>query len=208
MRLGDVLDAFEDQPDQHALLRYHFHTLSWSHTDQFSSRVKTWLTFQGRIPYGNLSRIDMEFIWPGMTNREGSLKTWSSLISPVSMKNLSLGCITYSRLTSAEEIPTRPPKCIKKIKFRLFSQEVELISGALCQAFKRDTLYASGAYRNELEASTRVGDISKFILYLWCSSLHLIPGYRDIVTDRRNKKLNDAPYANDFSMHLISFTLN
>lgn len=161
MRLGDILDGFEDQPDQPALLRYRLCVVSKFHTHCFFSRIKAWLTFQGSIPFVNLARINMEYVWPGMERMEGSLKAWTPSAPPVPMKVLTVGCITYSRLISAEEIPTSPPKCIKKVKFRMLSQELELFSGALSQAFKRDVLYASGSYKNELEASTMVGDISQ-----------------------------------------------
>lgn len=164
IRVGDVLEAFEDQPDQPALLKYCYCTVYRSQTNYFSSRLKQWITFEGSIPFGNLSRINMEYIWPGMGNKEGSLKIWSPVVSPVTMKVLTLGCVTYSHLTSAEQVATTPPKCVKKVKFRMFSQELELASGALCQAFKRDTLYARGAFRNEFEASTIFGNLSVFWL--------------------------------------------
>ena len=75
---------------------------------------------------------------------------------PITMKALTLGCITYSQFTFAKEIPTNPPKCIKKIKFCMLSQELELSS--------QEVLYADESYNNELEASTMAGNISRFLL--------------------------------------------
>ena len=121
--------------------------------------LKTWISFEGKAPYANLSHIDMQFVFP--VGRPGSrhdsfLQFWSPNIEPVTMKAITVGIATYSHLVSAEEVAVNPPKSVKKIKFHMFSQELALASGALCDGFNHTQLVAN-AWKDQFSATTKFG---------------------------------------------------
>ncbi|KIK52762.1 hypothetical protein GYMLUDRAFT_265303 [Collybiopsis luxurians FD-317 M1] len=166
--LTHIMDKFEAKTNEKLLLRM----------------LKTWFTFQGRVPYANLAQIDMRFIYPdGRTGsrHESFLKFWSPNIEPTTMKAITVGVAEYCHLVSAEKVSINPPKSMKKIKFRMFAQELALTSGALCDGFNR-TLLVANAWKDVFSASTKFGKQE----------------YIDIVTDRSDRKLADCPFANNF----------
>ncbi|KIK66554.1 hypothetical protein GYMLUDRAFT_239483 [Collybiopsis luxurians FD-317 M1] len=72
------------------------------------------------------------------------------------MKAITVGVAEYSHLVSAEKVSINPPKSVKKIKFRMFAQEVALTSGALCDGFNCAVLIAN-AWKDIFSATTKFG---------------------------------------------------
>ena len=126
---------------------------------RYFRNLKTWISFEGKAPYANISRIDMRFIFPvghPGSRHDGFLQFWSPNIEPVTMKAITVGIAGYSHLVSAEKVAVNPPKSVKKIKFRMLSQELALASGALCDGFNHTQLVAN-AWKDQFSATTKFG---------------------------------------------------